>query len=133
MTSHMGTYSVLLAPDLQRARRFSSDMLGLEPAEERPEGLIHHTKSGAMILINETTFASTDEATAIGLLTDRFDADMADLRARGLSFEDYDLPGLKTGNGVVARDGAKGSWCKHSAGNIVSLSEDLFSLRARRR
>ena len=131
MTKNLETYSVLPASDLQRARQFYSDALGMEPAEDMPEGLIYRTNSGAMILIYETPFAGTNQATAIGLVTDQFDRDMADLRSKGVSFEEYDLPGLKTENGVVEMEGAKGAWFKDSEGNIVSLSEDLFALRAR--
>lgn len=84
-----------------------------------------------MILISETPFAGTNQATAIGLVTEHFDRDAADLRAKGVTFEEYDLPGLKTENGVVDMDGAKGAWFTDSEGNIVSLSEDLFALRDR--
>lgn len=131
MTSTMDAYSVIPARDLNRARRFYSEKLGMEPAEEMSEGLIYRTISGAMILIYETTFAGTNQATALGLVTDRFDEDMEDLRARGVTFEEYDLPGLKTENGVVDMDGAKGAWFTDSEGNILSVSEDLFALRSR--
>ena len=131
MTSHVETYSVLPAQDLQRARRFYSDALGMEPAEDMPAGLLFRTAGGAMILIYETSFAGTNRATAIGLVTGSFDADVADLRAKGVKFEEYDLPGLKTENGVVVMEGAKGAWFKDTEGNILSLSEDLFSRRLR--
>ena len=48
---------------------------------------------------------------------------MADLRKRGVVFEDYDLPGLKTVNGVVELDTMKGAWFTDTEGNIISLSE----------
>ncbi|WP_174775413.1 VOC family protein [Cryobacterium frigoriphilum] len=131
MTSQVEIYSVLPAKDLQRARQFYSDAFGMEPDQDMPEGLIYRTAGGAMILIYETPFAGTNQATAIGLVTDTFDTDMADLRAKGVKFEEYDLPGLKTENGVVEMEGAKGAWFKDTEGNIVSLSEDLFALRAR--
>jgi hypothetical protein len=105
----------------------------MELDEDMPEGLIYRTAGGAMILIYETPFADTNQATAIGLVTDTFEADVADLRAKGAQFEEYDLPGLKTENGVVEMDGAKGAWFTDTEGNIGSLSEDLFALRARAR
>lgn len=131
MTRAMDIYSILPARDLQRARRFYSEKLGMEPAEEMPEGLIYRMGSGAMILLYETPFAGTNQATALGLVTDTFDGDMADLRAKGVAFEDYDLPGLKTENGVIEMEGAKGAWFTDSEGNILALSEDLFALRDR--
>lgn len=131
MTSQMDSYAVVPAQDLDRARRFYSDALGLEPEQEMPEGLIYRSRSGGRILLYETAFAGTNQATAIGFVTDQFDRDAADLRAKGVTFEDYDLPGLKTENGVVEMDGAKGAWFKDSEGNIVSLSEDTFALRER--
>lgn len=131
MTSQLESYAVLPAKDLERARRFYRDALGLEPEQDMPEGLIYRTRTGSRILIYETPFAGSNQATAIGFITGEFDRDVADLRAKGVTFEEYDLPGLKTQNGVVEMEGAKGAWFTDSEGNIISLSEDLFALRER--
>ncbi len=88
----------LPAQDLQRARRFYADKLGLSPAEERPGGLRYQCKAGAFSL-----FASAGKPsgahTQMAFQVDDLAATVAALRARGVVFEEYDLPGLKTVNG----------------------------------
>jgi hypothetical protein len=123
MLSDLEIFAVLPASDLGRARGFYKDKLGLEPAEERPEGLIYHGKGGSSFLLYETQFAGTAQNTGMGLVTSDLDGDMADLRSRGVEFEDYDFPGLKTENGVATYGDMRGAWFKDSEGNIVSLTE----------
>ncbi|MGH2654353.1 MAG: VOC family protein [Actinomycetota bacterium] len=48
---------------------------------------------------------------------------MAELRAKGVTFEEYDMPGLKTVNGIAELGGEKGAWFKDPEGNILSVSQ----------
>ncbi len=123
MLSDSEIYAVLPASDLGRAREYYKDKLGLEPAEERSDGLIYQTKGGPKFLLYETQFAGTAQNTAMNFVTDDLDAEMADLRSRGVVFEDYDFPGLKTENGVAEYDGGRGGWFKDSEGNILAVGE----------
>jgi hypothetical protein len=59
----------------------------------------------------------------MGWDTDNLEREMDELRARGVVFEEYDLPGLKTENGVVDNEWGKGAWFLDSEGNILSLSQ----------
>jgi predicted enzyme related to lactoylglutathione lyase len=123
MLSESEIYAVLPASDLGRARSFYSEKLGLEPTEERGEGLIYQTKGGAKILLYETQFAGTAQNTAMSWTVDDLDGEMADLRSKGVTFEDYDFPGLKTENGVATYDEGRGAWFKDSEGNILAVTE----------
>lgn len=123
MLSDSEIYAVLPASDLGRAREFYKDKLGLEPADERGDGLIYQTKGGPKFLLYETQFAGTAQNTAMNFVTDDLDAEMADLRSRGVQFEEYDFPGLKTENGVAEYDGGRGAWFKDSEGNILAVGE----------
>ena len=123
MLSDAEIYAVLPASDLGRARSFYSEKLGLEPAEERSDGLIYQAKGGPKFLVYETHIAGTAQNTAMNFVTDDLDAEMADLRSRGVTFEDYDFPGLKTENGVAEYDGGRGAWFKDSEGNILAVGE----------
>jgi hypothetical protein len=59
----------------------------------------------------------------MGWATDDLDGEMADLRSRGVVFEEYDFPGLKTENGVATMpDGERGAWFLDTEGNILSLN-----------
>ena len=86
--------------NLERARRFYSEKLGLEPAEERPGGLRYRCGSGYFALF-ESAGAASGTHTQMGWEVVDIEATVAMLRARGVVFEDYDLPGLKTVNGIA--------------------------------
>jgi len=123
MLSDSEIYAVLAASDIGRARQFYKDKLGLEPSEERGDGLVYQGKNGAKILLYESQFAGTAQNTALSWVTNDLDSEMADLRSRGVEFEDYDLPGLKTENGVATYSEGRGAWFKDSEGNILSLTQ----------
>ena len=113
------------ASDLQRARTWYAEKLGMNPAQENEEGLGYEMGKGTGFLLYESQFAGTNQATAMGWTVVDFDSEMAELRRRGVVFEEYDFPGLKTENGVVTMpNGGKGAWFKDSEGNILSLNAE---------
>jgi catechol 2,3-dioxygenase-like lactoylglutathione lyase family enzyme len=117
-------WAVVPASDIERAREFYRDKLGLEPKRDMRGALMYEAK-GSKFLLYETQFAGTAQNTAMSWVTDDLEADMAELRSRGVTFEDYDLPGLKTENGVASDDDGRGAWFKDSEGNILALSEGM--------
>ncbi|MEO6828034.1 MAG: VOC family protein [Microbacteriaceae bacterium] len=123
MLSKLEVASMLPARDLQRARTFYKDMLGLEPAEETSADLTYQTPAGARFGIYETDNAGTAKNTALCWETPDIVAETAELRGRGVVFEEYDLPGLKTEHGVATMDTVKAAWFTDSEGNILCLSE----------
>ena len=111
------------AKDLAGARRWYSEKLGLEPSQEGPEGLRYDAGKGTGFLLYQSQFAGTNQATAMGWEVVDFDAEVAELRNRGVTFEEYDLEDYKTVDGVVTMpDGSRGCWFKDSEGNILSVS-----------
>ena len=124
MLSDRETCAVVPASDIGRARAFYKDKLGLEPTREERGGLIYESNSSKFLLY-ETQFAGTAQNTAMSWLTNDLDGDMADLRGRGVTFEEYDFPGLKTENGVATDELGRGAWFKDSEGNILALTEGM--------
>ena len=115
-------FAALPAADLARAQRWYSEKLGLDPTKDAAGALQYETGKGTGFLLYESAFAGTNQATAMGWIVPDVDDELAELRSRGVTFEDYDLPGLKTENGVVTMpDGTKGAWFKDSEGNILSV------------
>jgi catechol 2,3-dioxygenase-like lactoylglutathione lyase family enzyme len=120
----------LPAQDLDRARAFYAEKLGLEPVEERPGGLRYVCASGEFALFQSAGKAS-GEHTQMGWEVDDIDATVRELRARGVVFEEYDLPGLKTADGIAHIEGnypSKGSgeraaWFRDSEGNMLGIGE----------
>lgn len=120
----------LPAQDLERARAFYAEKLGLEPVEERPGGLRYLSGSGEFALFQSTGRAS-GEHTQMGWEVDDIDATVGELRARGVVFEEYDLPGLETVDGIAYIEGnypSKGTgeraaWFRDSEGNMLGIGE----------
>jgi len=116
------TMAVLAASDLERAKGFWHDTFGLDPVSTDMGGATY-VLGGVAVLVYESEFAGTNKATALAIMTDDLDRDMAELRSKGVAFHDYDLPGLKTENGVVDQDGERGAWFDDSEGNIISIAQ----------
>lgn len=118
------------ALDLERARVWYRDKLGLEPAEERPGGLLYRTRT-TEFAIYQASAAGTGAFTQAGWYVEDLDATMAALRERGVRFEEVDLPGLETSDGVAEIEGnypSKGSgeragWFRDSEGNLFGLAQ----------
>ena len=115
-------HAVLPAADLDRARQFYHDKLGLDPAEMH-EGLLMYRDASVAFEVYETENAGTAKNTQLGWVTDDLDREMRELRERGVVFEDYDVPGLKTVDGVAMGDGMRTAWFRDSEGNFLCVSE----------
>lgn len=122
----------LPAQDLERARLFYAEKLGLEPVEERPGGLLYRCASGEFGLFTSAG-APSGEHTQMGFEVDDIDTTVAELRRRGVVFEEYDLPGLKTVDGIAEISGnypSKGTgeragWFKDSEGNMLGIGQPI--------
>jgi len=82
----------LPAQDLQRARAFYAEKLGLEPSEERPGGLLYKCPNGEFALY-QSAGASPGTFTQMGFTVDDIVATVTELLRRGVIFEEVDLPG----------------------------------------
>lgn len=122
----------LPAQDLNRARRFYAERLGLEPVEERPGGLLYRCGTGLFALF-ESAGSSAGTHTQMGWEVPDIVATVATLRARGVVFEEYDLPGLKTRDGIAAIQGnypskgtgEYGAWSRDSEGNLLGIGQPI--------
>jgi len=122
----------LPAQDLSRARAFYTDKLGLEPHEERPGGLLYRCGTGFFALFESAGTASGTHTQMGWEVTDIF-ATVAALRSRGVVFEEYDLPGLKTLDGVARIQGnypskgtgEYGAWFRDSEGNLLGIGQPI--------
>lgn len=112
------------AQDLARARAFYEEKLGLKPAEESPEGLRYECGGGSFLLFESSGRASGDH-TQLGWSVDDLDSEVEQLRRNGVVFEEYDMPGFKTENGIAEIDGERGAWFKDSEGNLLALGETI--------
>ena len=114
--------SMIPASDVDRARKWYEEKLGLRPTMEDDIGLWYET-GATRFAVYPSSFAGTARNTAAEWLIDDIEAAVADLRRRGVVFEDYDFPGLKTEGGIGALGAYRGAWFKDSEGNILALGQ----------
>jgi len=109
--------------DVARARKFYEDKVGLKPREEYAGGVIYECGKGSWVFLYPSPGAGTNRASTAFWAVDDVEAEVAQLRARGVVFEEYDMPGLKTKNGIASGGGAKTAWFKDSEGNTLAVSQ----------
>jgi predicted enzyme related to lactoylglutathione lyase len=115
--------TIVPVSDLGRARRFYGEALGLEPQGAAGDGTVLFTcASGAIGLVQKPVPDPATHTTASFEVEDIGET-IADLTRRGIRFEDYDLPGLKTVDKVCVLGGEKAAWFKDPDGNILCLHE----------
>jgi catechol 2,3-dioxygenase-like lactoylglutathione lyase family enzyme len=110
--------------DLERARKFYEGTLGLKVKQERPDGIQYEAGGGTVLLVYPSQFAGTAKSTYMGFDVADVDQAVGELRGRGVVFEEYDMPGLKTVNGIAEIEGEKGAWFKDPDGNILALGQE---------
>jgi catechol 2,3-dioxygenase-like lactoylglutathione lyase family enzyme len=114
----------LPASDIDRARRFYQEKLGFEPVQDDAEtgNVMYESGDGTRFTVYPSEFAGTNQATAAAWQVDDLESVVADLRNRGVAFEEYDFPGLVTIDGIAtAPDGGRGAWFKDTEGNILGV------------
>lgn len=116
--------AMLPAKDIERARRWYEEKLGIKPKDTGDYGSSYDI-GGLTVYLYTSDYAGTAKHTLITFPTKDIAADMKTLRARGVSFIDYDLPDLKTENGVATFGPVKNSWCHDSEGNILGFVEGM--------
>jgi catechol 2,3-dioxygenase-like lactoylglutathione lyase family enzyme len=128
-----GVATRLPAQDLQRARVFYADKLGLEPSEERPGGLLYRCARGEFALF-QSAGGPSGSHTQMSFEVDDLEAVVAELRSRGVAFEEYDVPGLTTVDAIaeVAGNypskggvGERAAWFRDSEGNLLGIGQPV--------
>ena len=110
--------------DLARARKFYEGTVGLRPKEEYAGGVIYEC-GGAEVFMYPTPNAGTSKASQAFWQVADVEAEVADLKARGVIFEEYDFPGIKMNNSIATGGGARTAWFKDTEGNILAVSQRL--------
>lgn len=109
--------------NVARARKFYEEKIGLRAREEYAGGVIYECGDDSWVFMYPSAGAGTSRASTAFWAVDDVEAEVAALRARGVVFEEYDMPGLKTKNGIASAGGAKTAWFKDTEGNILAISQ----------
>lgn len=108
--------------NLHKARAFYGEVLGLKPVGPDMPTVQTYLAGRTVIVVYESQFAGTNRATAVTWpLGSRFDEALAELQAKGVSFEHYDMPGLTRVGDVHVAGGMKLAWFKDPDGNVMHI------------
>ena len=118
------THAVIAVKDLDQAKEFYSGRLGLTASDERRGGIRYETQGGSWFLVYQSAFAGTARSTCMRFEVEDIESTVRQLRDRGIAFEEYDLPGIKTIDGIAKHEsGARGAWFKDPEGNILQIGQ----------
>ena len=126
-------YAYIPAKDVKRARRFYEEKVGLKPKQEIAGGVVYEFGENTACFLYPTENAGTSRASQAFWQVDDIEREVAELRRRGVQFEEYDVPGMKTENGIATAGGARSAWFKDSEGNIMAVIQSLSPPDAARR
>jgi len=115
--------STIPAQDLERARAFYAEKLGLTPTSEERIGLRYRLADGTRFRLFRSGGKASGAHTQMALMVEAISAIVQDLRSRGVNFEEYDSPGLKTTDGIADVGYARAAWFKDSEGNLIGISQ----------
>jgi catechol 2,3-dioxygenase-like lactoylglutathione lyase family enzyme len=117
--------AALAVSDLERAKRFYEDQLGLVPGEEEEQGVRYPCAQGSGVFVYlSPENAGTSSATLAGWAVDDLDQTMDELASRGVAFEQYDQPGIKTDErGVFDAGRFRAAWVRDPDGNTIAITE----------
>ena len=124
MLNDYPVYATIATGDLARARAFYEGPLGFNADMEDPTGGVIYGSGGTRFLLYPSEFAGGAQQTVATWFVEDVDAMVAELAGRGVTFEQYDLPGLKTDERGIAELGPfKGAWFKDPDGNILNVGQ----------
>jgi catechol 2,3-dioxygenase-like lactoylglutathione lyase family enzyme len=117
--------TILPVMNMERARDFYENKLGLTPVGLKPDGKFVYAVVGGVIALFPKEGGTKADHTAISFQVPEIEAAIRALKAKGVIFEDYDFPGLKTEGHVCVLGSEKAAWFKDSEGNYLCIHEDL--------
>ena len=114
--------ATLPASDIERAKTFYREKLGLEPIEEPSEGAAMYETGGTRFLLYQSTFAGTNQATAAAWEVEDIAAVVGELKSRGVEFQEFEMEGMDMHDSVLTDpDGTKAAWFYDSERNIIGV------------
>ncbi len=117
-------HSYIPASDVARARKFYEQKLGFKPARETAGGVVYEFANGTGCFLYPTPNAGTSKASQAFWQVSDIEREVTELKSRGVTFEEYDGPGIKTVNSIATAGGAKAAWFKDSEGNILAVIQN---------
>jgi len=118
-------YAYLPARDVARARSFYEQKLGFKPGQEIAGGVAYEFGDHTSAFLYPTPNAGTSRASQAFWQVDDIEREVAELKRRGVTFEHYDMPGMKMDGDILTAGGARAAWFKDTEGNILAVVQSL--------
>jgi len=123
MLSNASYHATLPCSDFDRAKRFYAEKLGLTPKEELPGGAFYEGRDGTRFLLFPSSGAASGSHTQMGLRVNDIEAEVRELKGRGLQFEEYDFPGFDKATSIAQTGDVRSAWFKDSEGNLIGVAQ----------
>jgi catechol 2,3-dioxygenase-like lactoylglutathione lyase family enzyme len=123
MLSKQTAIPTVAVKNLESAKRFYADKLGLKQIDAEGDEVVVYESGGSRLNVYRSQFAGTNKATAVTWAVDDVEGEVRALKSKGVAFEHYDMPGLKLQGDLHVAEGEdmKVAWFKDPDGNIFSL------------
>jgi predicted enzyme related to lactoylglutathione lyase len=122
MLSEKTVVTKLPVVDIERAKQFYKEKLELKLIHEMDEGLAFEAGNNTQLYLYKREKTKADHTVA-SFIVDDVETEVEHLKEKGIVFEEYDLPNIKTINGIATSGNYKSAWFKDTEGNIISISQ----------
>ena len=127
MLSNASATAMIAVKDIDRARKFYEETLGLDTRDAMDGEVLEVTSGQTVINVYRSKHAGTNKATALTFDVDDIEGEVRELKEKGVFFETYDVPGLEQRGDLYVAEGMKTAWFKDPDGNILSLFQSTES------
>ena len=121
MIGEQDAIATIAVKDIEKARKFYSEILGLQALPAAEPEVLNYKSGKSSVIVYKSQFAGTNKATAANWNVDDVEKEARDLKAKGVVFEHYDMPGLTLKGDVHVSKKFKAAWFKDPDGNILAI------------
>ena len=121
MLTERRVHTTLPASDMARARAWYAEKLGFEPMLDLPSGMMYEAAEGTRFVLFPSPNAGQAPQTCMGFATSDIEGDVRDLKAKGVTFEEYDTPNFTTVDSIATAGPTRSAWFRDSEGNILGI------------
>ena len=127
MLSNASATAMIAVKDIDRARKFYEETLGLDTRDAMDGEVLEVTSGQTVINVYRSEHAGTNKATSLTFDVQDIEGEVRELKEKGVFFETYDVPGLEQRGDLYVAEGMKTAWFKDPDGNILSLFQSTES------
>jgi catechol-2,3-dioxygenase len=121
MLENTNAVATIAVRDVSKAARFYEGVLGLKPLPAEEQGVLVYESGGSKVIVYPSQFAGTNKATSATWEIEGIEDVVRDLKAKGVAFEHYDMPGVRRSGDIHDTGRSKAAWFKDPDGNILAL------------